>query len=123
VADSGSSPSIAAAVLHFRTKAELEHAGREQRAELLQQVARGAVETQLPPGARAWLIGSLVWGGFAERSDVDLVLDGVDGPGATQIESVLANATGLPVDVLHLERLPDSFQRRVLEEGIAIHGS
>ena len=44
------------------------------------------VPGQLPAGTRAWLVGSLAWGGFGERSEVDLVLDGVSGPLATAIE-------------------------------------
>ena len=80
------------------------------------------VRGQLPAGARAWLVGSLAWGGFGERSDVDLVLDGVSGPLATAIEIATTKVTGLEVDLLPFRGLSPSFQRRVQEEGLAIHG-
>jgi predicted nucleotidyltransferase len=80
------------------------------------------VRGQLPAGAHAWLVGSLAWGGFGERSDVDLVLDGVSGPLATAIEIAVAKATGVEVDLLALRELSPSFQSRVKQEGFAIHG-
>jgi len=80
------------------------------------------VRGELSPGARAWLIGSLAWGGFGERSDVDLVLDGVSGPLATAIEIAVTKATGVEVDLLAWHALSPSFQSRVQQEGLAIHG-
>jgi predicted nucleotidyltransferase len=97
-------------------EAALKRAG-EVRAQVVELV-RG----QLPAGARAWLVGSLAWGGFGERSDVDLVLDGVSGPIATEIEIATTKATGLEVDLLPLRELSRSFQSRVQQEGLAIHG-
>jgi len=55
-------------------------AGWERRADAL----RGALSRELASVrgewsfTRAWLIGTLAWGGFGERSDVDLVLEGLD---------------------------------------------
>jgi predicted nucleotidyltransferase len=76
----------------------------------------------LPSGARAWLIGSLAWGGFGERSDIDVVLSGVAPAAATLIEENIARAAGVEVDILHLEDLPDSFRQRVEQEGIGVRG-
>jgi predicted nucleotidyltransferase len=97
-------------------EAALKRAGevREQVVEL--------VRGQLPTEARAWLVGSLAWGGFGERSDVDLVLDGVSGALATTIEIAVTKATGVEVDLLPFRGLSPSFQSRVQEEGLAIHG-
>jgi predicted nucleotidyltransferase len=114
---------VAASARHFRARAERLQAERQERTERLRNIAIRTVGAQLPPEARAWLIGSLAWGGFGERSDVDLVLEGVDGPQATAIETLLSNATDLHVDILHLEHLPASFQRRVVNEGVAIRES
>jgi predicted nucleotidyltransferase len=97
-------------------EAALKHAG-----EVREQVV-ALVRAQLPAGAHAWLVGSLAWGGFGERSDVDLVLDGVSGPLATAIEIAVAKATGVEVDLLALRELSPSFQSRVKQEGFAIHG-
>jgi predicted nucleotidyltransferase len=80
------------------------------------EVLRG----QLPPGAGAWLISSLAWGGFGERSDVDLVLRGVGPAEALALEAALAAVAEAPVDLLSLEALPPSFQARVLAEGIYV---
>lgn len=81
------------------------------------------VRSRLPPGGRAWLIGSLAWGDFGTRSDVDLVFDGVDPARLVEIETLVARRAEAPVDILSLRDLPASFQDRVYREGIAIHGS
>jgi len=80
------------------------------------------VRCHLPLNAKAWLIGSLAWGGFGERSDVDLVLDGVDSTLATSIEIALCRAVQVEVDLLTYRQLPPSFRARVEREGITIHG-
>ncbi len=94
----------------------------ERRAANLRDRAVALVRGQLPAGGRAWLIGSLVWGGFGVRSDVDLVLAQVDGQTATSIEVALCTALGLEVDLLRFESLPAPFRERVEREGLAIHG-
>jgi predicted nucleotidyltransferase len=80
------------------------------------------VRRGLPAKGRAWLIGSLAWGSFGERSDVDLVFDGVGDDRLTEIEIAIARATACPVDVLQLRELPASFQARVEREGLPLHG-
>jgi len=101
--------------VHAR-EAALKHAG-----EVRTQVV-ALVRGQLPAGARAWLVGSLAWAVFGERSDVDLVLDGVSGPLATAIEIAVTKATGRRSRLLTLRALSPSFQGRVQQEGLAIHG-
>jgi predicted nucleotidyltransferase len=91
-------------------------------AEEVREQVVALVRGQLPAGARAWLVGSLAWGGFGERSDVDLVLDGVSGPLATAIEIAVTKAADVEVDLLALRELSPSFQSRVKQEGFAIHG-
>ncbi len=71
-----------------------------------------------------WLIGSLVWGGFGTRSDVDVVVRGAGAPHhgrlwAHWVERLGADA-GERVDLLRLEELPEAFQRRVLTEGLRL---
>jgi predicted nucleotidyltransferase len=92
----------------------------EREADVREQVA-GIVRSHLPTGARAWLIGSLAWGGFGERSDIDLVLEGVDAPTALRIEIAVTRAAQAEVDLLTLDALPEAFRQRVLSEGIALH--
>jgi predicted nucleotidyltransferase len=101
--------------------ARAREAALKRAAEVRAQVVE-LVRGQLPAGARAWLVGSLAWGSFGERSDVDLVLDGVSGPFGTAIEIAVTRATGVEVDLLPFRGLSPSFQSRVLQEGLAIHG-
>jgi predicted nucleotidyltransferase len=113
-------PQEAAATLRRRSS-EARRTGEIRAAKLREQTI-ALVQPQLPQGGRAWLIGSLAWGGFGERSDIDLVLAGVDGAQATTIEAALGRAVGVEVDLLMLEALPPSFRGRVEREGLAIHG-
>jgi len=80
------------------------------------------VRARLAPGGRAWLIGSLAWGGFGVRSDVDLVLNGVPAEVAVELERAVARAAKAPVDLLILETLPAAFRARVEREGLTLHG-
>ena len=90
------------------------------------QEVRGLVDTEVAAlliegvAARAWLIGSLAWGNFGVRSDVDLVLEGlaVDRIGA--IAERVASRVNAPVDVLRIEEVPAAFRRRILSEGIEL---
>jgi predicted nucleotidyltransferase len=94
----------------------------EVRAGTVRAEVIAAVAARLPPGGRAWLIGSLAWGGFGERSDVDLVFDSVDAMLVTEIELQIAGTSKVFVDTLMLADLPSAFRDRVLGEGLPIHG-
>jgi predicted nucleotidyltransferase len=65
----------------------------------------------------AWLVGSLAWGGFGERSDVDVVARGVDAARVGAVWADLMDALDARVDLLRLEDLPEAFRDRVLSEG------
>ena len=65
----------------------------------------------------AWLIGSLAWGGFGERSDVDVVARGVDPARVGAVWADLVDTLDVPVDLLRFEDLPEAFRQRVLTEG------
>ena len=106
----------------LRQRSAEAHKLAESRAAEARARVVAAVRGQLPQGGRAWLIGSLAWGGFGARSDVDLVLADVDSPRATAIEVAASKAAGVEVDLLMLQHLPWSFRERVEREGMAIHG-
>ena len=69
---------------------------------------------------RAWLIGSLAWGGFGLRSDIDLVIEGAGTEAMSTIAERVSETTRRSVDVLALETLPPSFRERVLSDGIHV---
>jgi len=89
----------------------------EVRARVVQRMAE-----QLGSGTEAWLIGSLAWGGFGERSDIDVVLRGATPEQACRLEVGLTRALRLPVDMLRFEELPDSFRKRVVQQGVRLDG-
>jgi predicted nucleotidyltransferase len=76
--------------------------------------ARGVVDA-------AWLVGSLAWGRFGPRSDVDLVVRGTDpsrlGALWADVVEQLGPDAGEQVDLLRFEELAEPFRRRVLSEG------
>ena len=113
--------SVEEAMRTFRERDRREQLQREQNAARVRGAVEEAVRAHLPQHGRAWLIGSLVWGGYGERSDVDLVLSEVGGAQATEIEEAVARAAGTSVDLLQLEELPSSFRERVEREGCALH--
>ena len=92
---------------------------RERIADEVRAQAVQCTRANLPAGASAWLIGSLAWGGFGDRSDVDVVVRGLDRNQATTLELALSRATAREVDLLRYEDLPASFRERVLREGTA----
>ena len=71
--------------------------------------------------ARAWLIGSVAWGAFVVRSDVDVVVDGLSPEALAEVRLQLERALGREVDLLRFEELPADFRDRVLREGRALH--
>lgn len=115
--------SVEESVRHLRERARRRSAERERRELDVREAAIGALRAALPKGGRGWLIGSVAWGGFGERSDVDLVLSGVTGVEATRIEDAVARATGVEVDLLDFDALPPAFQERVTSEGLRVDGA
>ncbi len=100
-----------------RARGERELRARAAREELGRRLA-----TCLPEHARAWLIGSLAWGGFGTRSDIDVVVERLSEAEATQLEGSLGVIEGAAVEVLRLEELPPAFRARVKREGARLDG-
>lgn len=102
------------------------HAQRQQaddaRAVRVRQLAVQTLRDHLPPDTHAWLFGSIAWGGFGPRSDVDVAVEGVSPADATRLELDLVTALGLEIDLLRLEELPASFGERIRREGLAVDG-
>lgn len=65
----------------------------------------------------AWLVGSLAWGGFGRRSDVDVVVRGADSSRIGALSGRLSDAVDACVDLLRFEDLPEGFRQRVLNAG------
>jgi predicted nucleotidyltransferase len=108
-----------------RTLIERERAARQLR-ERRSEELRAAVEAWVREAKagrrleRAWLIGSLAWGEWGERSDVDLVVEGLPDPEAAKAWGELERLLGTQVDLLRIEELPADFAARVREEGVPL---
>ncbi len=111
---------LAATMLQrHRQRIRSEEEERERLIALLRRDVR-KVATDLGVG-RVWLIGSLAWGGFGIRSDIDLVLERAeDGALRAEFEARLSNELNRAIDLLPLSKLSSSFQARVLSEGLLV---
>ena len=114
--------SVDQTVATLRARAKAQRAAQEARAQAVRDRLMQGLRLHLPPGTKAWLIGSLAWGGFGEHSDVDLVLLGADSPSASRLEMSLTRDLAVPVEVLRAEELPASFRARVEQDGIVCDG-
>lgn len=94
----------------------------DERADEVRELALRTIRSQLPAGARAWLFGSIAWGGFGPRSDVDVAVEGLSPADATRLELELVTTLGLEVDLLRIEELPASFAQRIRAEGLVVDG-
>ncbi len=115
--------SVEQTVATLRARATARRAAQDARAQAVRDRLLRSLRAHLPPTTKAWLIGSLAWGGFGERSDVDLVLHGADSGFACRLELLLTRELDVPVDVLRAEDLPATFRQRVERDGIPCHGS
>jgi predicted nucleotidyltransferase len=106
----------------LRRRAASARAARDALAAAVRDRVADLVPRSPHRGSSSWLIGSLAWGGFGERSDVDVVVRGATPASACRLEVELTQAIRLPVDVLRLEDLPPSFQERVERDGLRLHG-
>jgi predicted nucleotidyltransferase len=73
--------------------------------------------------ARFGAIGSLAWGSFGHRSDVDVVVRGADPARIGALGAHLSDALDIDVDGLRIEELAPAFRDRVLAEGLRLDGS
>lgn len=67
--------------------------------------------------ARAVLFGSLVWGGFHDRSDVDLAVEGLAAERVGEAMAEASERAGCVVEIFRLEDLSRSFRERILSAG------
>ncbi len=95
------------------------HAARRDRAVAAVERAGGALARRGALSA-AWIVGSAVWGAFGERSDVDVVVEGLAPSALVDVADSLAHAAGTMVDLLRIEDLPERFQDRVRRDGARI---
>lgn len=115
--------SVEQTVATLLRRAAAQRQAREAQALLVRERLFALLRCELPHGVRAWLIGSLAFGGFGAHSDVDLVIAGADAALALRLELLLTAALAVPVEVLRFEELPASFRERVEREGVPCHGA
>ncbi len=89
------------------------------RRELAVRQTRQVVQRLLADGviARAWLIGSAATGTFGTRSDVDVVVEGLEQQQHGKALLMFEREVDAVVDLLQLEQLPAPFRERVISEG------
>ena len=59
---------------------------------------------------------------FSEISDLDLAVEGLNGPAEFfQALGIAMNGTALPVDVVELEKLPADIAERIRKRGALVH--
>jgi predicted nucleotidyltransferase len=113
-------PQDLASTLLRRAAARRDASEREREA-CLAEVMRAIPVLRRELGlGRVWLIGTLAWGGFGVRSDVDVVVEHADTDAANALGERLGDLTGRAVDVLVLGALPQTFQARVVAEGLHV---
>lgn len=113
-------PSSLVATLVARRR--VARAAHSERAARLRAVVAGVASGARAVGAvdAAWLIGSLAWGDFGARSDVDVVVRGADAASLGALAARFGDALDAEIDLMRIEELPDAFARRVLAEGLRI---
>lgn len=67
--------------------------------------------------SRIWVFGSVVDGGFHLRSDIDMAVEGLPPAKYFQALSSLHQRAPVPVDLIEMERAPQS-----LRDHISVHG-
>lgn len=66
---------------------------------------------------RVLLFWSLAWGGVHSRTDVDLAVEGLAPERLADFSVEVEAQVGLDVDLVPLERAPESLRKRVLRDG------
>ena len=118
------SPSDLAFALRARSAST--HARDRSRADRLRARVREVARDLRTRGEidGAWLIGSLAWGGFGVRSDVDIVIRGATASAAGRLWTLCVDQLGpdadARVDLLRIEELPAAFRERILAQGLRI---
>ena len=70
---------------------------------------------------RVWLFGSLAWGEPHERSDVDLLVEGLAAADWSRAMGLVEELVPAPVDLVRLEEAAAALAERVLAEGVLLH--
>lgn len=116
-------PEDLAATLLRRHQQRKKH--HRERGASIQRILEETIRAALEAGRirRAWLIGSLAYGHFGERSDVDVVVEGLAPTEVVVLWNEIGEQLGVQMDLMRLEELSSGFHRRVLREGVPLHVS
>lgn len=78
---------------------------------------------EVPGLKRLWLLGSVAWGGFHERSDIDVAVEGVGERDYWSLIGIIERAVDVPVQVIRVEEIDSGFRTRIVNEGLELYGS
>lgn len=100
-------------------RARQRHAAVEaRRAALRAALPALAAKLRATYGARQILVfGSLAWGGFHTRSDVDVAVEGLSAEQLADATTDACEIMGATVELFRLDALPDAFRRRIVADG------
>jgi predicted nucleotidyltransferase len=111
------SPQTAAAALLARAEREQRALERHEAALRARLPGVAALLRQRYGVRRVWLFGSLAWGGFHARSDLDLAVEALPAGERGVASADASKLCGVTVELFALEELPPSLAERVLGEG------
>lgn len=71
-----------------------------------------------------YLFGSVAWGGeFVPDTDIDLAVQGLDGPRLLDAIHFIAQESDFPLDLVDIDRVPDQLRNRIVTSGLRLNGT
>jgi len=107
-----------------RISAEIEHCHRLQRQARIDAERIASCLAENFPCDRIYLIGSTVRDGeFTERSDIDLVVEGLPSEVYFRASATISKMTSFEVDIIPYESANGFIHKKVQEEGVVLYDS
>lgn len=98
------------------------HALEKRKADALDKASRAAAFLKEKYGVRVYLFGSLAWGGFWERSDIDLAVEGFNDPRnyLKVFGEVWDIVSPFNVDLVLFQDIDEGFRQEIVSKGVVL---